>query len=45
MLPSTHSKAGDGAQINISLFALALGVALLGAGSLSLDRRMRPRPT
>jgi putative oxidoreductase len=45
MLPSTHSKAGDGAQINISLFALALGVALLGAGSVSLDRRMRPRPT
>jgi putative oxidoreductase len=38
MLPSPHSKAGDGAQINLALGALAISVALLGAGRWSLDR-------
>jgi putative oxidoreductase len=38
MLPSPHSKAGDGAQINIALAALALALTLLGGGRWSLDR-------
>jgi putative oxidoreductase len=38
MLPSPHSKAGDGAQINVALGVLALAVALMGAGWYSLDR-------
>jgi len=43
MLPSPDSKAGDGAQINIALAALAIGVALLGPGSWSLGRMVEER--